>query len=89
MSSTTRTGVSDLDCKSYAVTDAYFGAPYIDADEQREEPYPHRHVHGGFADCDARFTFYFPNKDEWHGRLIMPMEGAHAGPRRLLWWGTR
>lgn len=79
MTSTARTGVSDLDCASYSVTDAHFGRPYIDVDEPREEPYAHRHVHGGFADCDTRFTFYFPNKGEWHGRLIMPMEGAHAG----------
>jgi len=71
--------VSDLDCVSYSVTDAHFGAPYIDVDERRDAPYPHRHVHGGFAGCDTRFTFYFPPKEEWQGRLIMPMEGAHAG----------
>jgi len=71
--------VSDLDCGSYSVTDAHFGSPYIDVDESRDAPYRHRHVHGGFADCDTRFTFYFPPKEEWQGRLIMPMEGAHAG----------
>jgi hypothetical protein len=71
--------VSDLDCASYSVTDPHFGQPYIDVDEWRDTPHRHRHVHGGFADCDTRFTFYFPVKEEWQGRLIMPMEGAHAG----------
>jgi hypothetical protein len=40
---------------------------------------PYRHVHGGFADCDTRFTMYFPERDAWLGRAIMPLEGAHAG----------
>ena len=71
--------ITDLDCGSYSVTDPYFGPPYIDVDEWRDEPYRHRHVHGGFGDCDTRFTFYFPPAEEWQGRLIMPMEGAHAG----------
>jgi hypothetical protein len=71
--------VSEIDCGSYTVNDSHFGQPYIDLDEWREEPYPHRHIHGGFADCDTRFTFYFPREDEWQGRLILPMEGAHAG----------
>ncbi|MCW2526229.1 MAG: hypothetical protein JWM76_1089 [Pseudonocardiales bacterium] len=71
--------ISEIDCAAYVVTDGHFGAPYIDLDEQREEPTPYRHVHGGFADCDARFTFYFPSRENWQGRLIMPMEGAHAG----------
>ena len=68
-----------LETDSYKVSDQYFGQPYIDVDEQRDAPYPHRHVHGGFADCDARFTFYFPDPSEWQGRMYMPLEGAHAG----------
>src|ERR1700761_1877104 len=68
-----------LETDSYTVSDPYFGQPYIDVDEQRDAPYPHRHVHGGFADCDARFTFYFPDPSEWQGRMYMPLEGAHAG----------
>jgi hypothetical protein len=70
---------ASVDCASYQVNDSHFGAPYVDVDEWREEPYPHRHIHGGFGDCDSRFTFYFPRAEEWHGRLIQPMEGAHAG----------
>ena len=70
---------STLDAASYAVRDSYFGAPYIDRDEHRDLPYPHRNVHGGFANTDTRFTFYFPDKSEWGGRLYQPLEGAHAG----------
>jgi hypothetical protein len=71
--------MASIDCASYQITDSFFGRPYIDVDEWREQPYPHRHVHGGFAGCDTRFTFYFPRAEEWRGRLIMPLEGAHAG----------
>lgn len=70
---------ASIECESYRVTDQHFGAPYIDLDEERDTPVPHRHIHGGFADCDTRFTFYFPPKEQWQGRLVMPMEGAHAG----------
>ena len=68
-----------IECESYRVTDPFFGAPYIDVDELRDDPLPYRHVHGGFADCDTRFTIYFPAQEAWGGRLIMPLEGAHAG----------
>jgi Tannase and feruloyl esterase len=68
-----------IDCSSYVVSDGFFGAPYIDVDEWRETPYPHRHVHGGFGECDTRFAFYFPAAEEWGGRMYMPLEGAHAG----------
>ncbi|HEY3844382.1 MAG TPA: tannase/feruloyl esterase family alpha/beta hydrolase [Acidimicrobiales bacterium] len=71
--------LSELDCTGYAVTDPHFGAPYVDRDEWHDEPHGHRRVHGGFAECDTRFTFYFPPSEEWQGRLIMPLEGAHAG----------
>ena len=70
---------TSLDCDGYEVADGFFGRPYIDLDEQRDAPYPHRHVHGGFADCDTRFTISFPDRSEWQGRMYMPLEGAHAG----------
>ena len=70
---------SSINSKSYVVTDQFFGSPYIDVDEWRETPHPHRHVHGGFAGCDTRFAFYFPAIEEWQGRMYMPLEGAHAG----------
>ena len=68
-----------LDLSGYAVTDSFFAEPYVDVDEWRDEPHPHRHVHGGFANCDTRFTFYFPAAEGWGGRMLMPLEGAHAG----------
>jgi hypothetical protein len=68
-----------IDCTKYQGTDAFFGAPYIDVDEWREEPFRFRYVHGGFADCDTRFSFSFPPEEKWQGRSIMPLEGAHAG----------
>jgi hypothetical protein len=68
-----------LDICGYAVRDPYFGAPYIDRDEWREAPYPHRNIHGGFENTDTRFTFYFPAEEEWGGRMYHPLEGAHAG----------
>ncbi len=43
---------------TYIPADTFFGAPYIDSDEWRESPLPHRHVYGGFRDTDTRFTFY-------------------------------
>jgi hypothetical protein len=70
---------SKLEVDSYAVADSYFGKPYVDRDEHRLEPYPHRNVHGGFENTDTRFAFYFPAKEEWGGRLYHPLEGAHAG----------
>jgi hypothetical protein len=73
------TAPESIDCASYKVTDSFFGAPYIDVDEWRDTPLRYRHVHGGFADCDTRFTMYFPEQDAWQGRAIMPLEGAHAG----------
>lgn len=68
-----------IDVSGYTPTDGYFGAAYIDADEWRETPYPHRHVHGGFVDTDTRFTFYFTPTDDYQGRLYAPIEGAHGG----------
>ncbi len=70
---------SSIDCASYEVTDSFFGAPYVDVDEWRETPLPYRHVHGGFADCDTRFTIYFPQEKEWQGRPSCRSKGAHAG----------
>ena len=70
-----------IETASYEVSDPYFGQPYIDVDEQRDAPYPHRHVHSRFADCDARFTFYFPDGSEWRGRMYMPLEGRTRATR--------
>ena len=60
------------------------GAPYIDIDEQRDTPLPHRYVHGGFADSDTRFSFYFPPKEQYRGRLYQYLEGGTAGHETFL-----
>lgn len=50
--------------------DPRFNQAYIDIDESRETPVPHRYVHGGFSGTDARFSFYFPPKERYRGRFI-------------------
>jgi hypothetical protein len=58
--------------------DASFGAPFIDVDEWRDVPVRHRYVHGGFADGDTRFSFYFPPPEQYEGRFfhpVLPMSG--------------
>jgi hypothetical protein len=50
--------------------DPQYGEPYIEIDEQRSAPAPHRYVHGGFKGTDARFSFYFPPKDRYEGRFF-------------------
>ncbi len=71
--------VTAIDLSGYTVTDAYFGAPYIDIDEPRERPSPHRFIHGGFADSATRFAFYFPPAEQYQGRMFQPLEGGHGG----------
>ena len=68
-----------LDAESYVVTDAFFGSPYIDKDEERDRPLPLRYVHGGFEGTDTRFSFYFPTDGSYQGRMLQPLEGAHGG----------
>ena len=68
-----------MEIESYRVSDPFFGRPYIDRDESRQQPCPHRHIHGGFEGTDTRFTFYFPPLEQWRGRMFHPIEGGHAG----------
>ena len=79
MSATQETvGEGNIEISSYSVTDKYFGKPYIDRDEWRDRPVRHRNVHGGFEGTATRFTFYFPLKEYYKGRMFQPLEGAHA-----------
>ncbi|CAB4362472.1 MAG: tannase/feruloyl esterase family alpha/beta hydrolase [Actinobacteria bacterium] len=71
--------MSDIDLSGYQVTDTYFGAPYIEIDEARERPSPHRFIEGGFAETDTRFAFYFPPAEQYQGRMFQPLEGGHGG----------
>ena len=50
--------------------DQMFKEPYIDVDEWRDKPVRHRYVHGGFKGTEARFSFYFPPKEQNQGRFF-------------------
>lgn len=50
--------------------DPRFNQPYVDIDELRTTPVPHRYVHGGFTGTDARFSFYFPPAEQYQGRFF-------------------
>ena len=50
--------------------DPVYNRPYVDVNELRTEPVPHRYVHGGFTDTDARFSFYFPPADRYERRFF-------------------
>src|SRR5215470_16822085 len=67
-----------IELGSYVVTDPYFGRPYVDVDEERDTPMPHRYVHGGFEDTSTRFAFSFPTQG-YEGRMFNPLSGANGG----------
>ena len=50
--------------------DPLFAEPYVDIDEWRDTPVPHRYVHGGFRGTDTRFSFYLPPKAQYRGRFF-------------------
>jgi hypothetical protein len=56
-----------------------FKDPFIDIDEWRDKPIRHRYVHGGFKGTDARFSFYFPSKDQYKGRFFQHITPAPGG----------
>jgi hypothetical protein len=51
-------------------SDTLFMQPYMDLDEWRDTPMPHRYVHGGFEGTETRFSFYFPPKAKYQGRFF-------------------
>ena len=56
--------------------DAAFTEPYVDVDEWRDQPVRHHYIHGGFKSNGTRFSFYFPEKEDYEGRFfqyITPM----------------
>jgi hypothetical protein len=63
----------------YSPVDSFFGKPYIDVDEEREQPLPHRYLHGGFEGTDTRFSFYFPPREQYKGRMVQTFGGASGG----------
>lgn len=58
-----------LDVSGFNSADSLYSEPYIDIDEMRTEPSAHRYVHGGFTGTNARFSFYFPEKEQYQGRF--------------------
>jgi hypothetical protein len=74
----TQQATGDIDLGGYQPTDTFFGPPYIDADEQWENP-PHRMIHGGFEGTDTRFRFHFPPPNVYRGRLLAPILGGNGG----------
>src|ERR1700734_2783316 len=71
--------MSAIDRSGYEVTDAFFGRPFIEVDEDRDRPSPHRFVQGGFAGTDTEFAFYFPPAEHYSGRMFQPLEGGNGG----------
>jgi hypothetical protein len=61
-----------------------FGAPFIDIDEQREAPRPHRYVHGGFEGTHTRFSFYLPPAELYQGRMFQFLSGGAGGDENSL-----
>ncbi len=51
-------------------TNPGFETPYIDIDEPRELPVPHRYLHGGFEGTETRFSFYLPPAEQYEGRFF-------------------
>ena len=47
-----------------------FDEPYVDVDEWRDAPVPHRYVHGGFRGTETRFSFYLPPPSSYEGRFF-------------------
>jgi len=72
-------GSARLPAPHYAPEDKFFGAAYIDVDEWREKPTRFRYVHGGFEGTDARFSFYFPEKEKYQGRFFHTLQGGTGG----------
>lgn len=80
--------MTKIDLSGYTVTDPFFGAPFLDVDEERDHPSPHRFLEGGFEATDTRWAFYFPPKEFYQGRMFQPLEGRQRWPRRhLRRWG--
>ena len=72
-------GTDYLSIDNYSSTDDFFGNAYIDQDEIKQEPSPHRFIHGGFKGTATRFAFYFPATASYQGRMFQPLEGGNGG----------
>ena len=50
--------------------DPKYSQPFVEVNELRDDPMPHRYVRGGFDGSDARFSLYFPRDDCYGGRFF-------------------
>ena len=50
--------------------DTAFREPFIDMDDWRQQPVPHRYIHGGFRSNGTRFSFYLPEKKNYKGHFF-------------------
>jgi hypothetical protein len=62
--------MSDEIAKGFSTKDTLFRQPYIDIDEQRANPIPHRYIHGGFKGTGTKFSFYLPAKENYKGHFF-------------------
>ena len=53
--------------------DPLFVDPYLDVDQWRDDPVPHRYVHGGFVETQLRFSMYLPPPEHYGGRFFQPL----------------
>lgn len=63
------TGGSDMLVTDESI-DPRYNEPFVDVNELRNEPVPHRYVNGGFKGTEARFSFYFPSTERYDGRFF-------------------
>ncbi len=69
MTTTNTVSLVEVQWEPDAVDDLFAGG-YVDVDEVRDTPVPHRYVHGGFAGTDTRFSLYFPPAEQYEGRFF-------------------
>ena len=67
--------------------DARYASPYIDKREQRESPFSHLYVHGGFRGTNTRFSLYYPPAASYQSRfyqLLTPVQGSEDASQKLI-----
>lgn len=77
--------------ESYRPIDPDYAEPYLDIDEWRDTPEPHRYVHGGFTGTDLKFSYYFPPAAKYAGRFLQvlpPISGFDQGAGTDLCYGS-
>lgn len=59
--------------------DDEFQKPYVDIDEWRDGLVRYHYIHGGFEGTELRFSFYFPEKENYKGsffQFMAPFQGS-------------